>query len=255
MNAIISYCSPLMNRHWQLKETFAANCRCVNALEGRLEWVIVNIRRADDVSDTDWSASDTLIRSEGAALLEQGTLRYYTTKLPEWNPSWGKNLGKFLARGSFLINLDIDNFISIPDTMRLMKMNLAGTLYHGFSGDGGDGTCGMIGVPRAVFFATGGYKEDLVGYGHEDVDFLRRAQALSNYPVETFCTRRTIDNDTAERTANIRSVSTTLKEQRYANKIASKRDLKAGKLRCENTETRNCTILDHTGARVVLNSA
>jgi hypothetical protein len=244
-----------MNRHWQLKETFAANCRCVTALEGRIEWVIVNIRRTDDVSGVDWSASDTLIRSEGAALLAQGTLRYYTTKLPEWNPSWGKNLGKFLARGSFLINLDIDNFISIPDTLRLLKMNLANTLYHGFSGQWGTGTSGMIGVPRAVFFATGGYKEDLVGYGYDDIDFLRRAQALSNYPVETFCTRRTIANDTAERTANIRSVNTTLKEQNDANRVRSERDRAAGKLRCENTVTRRCTILDHTGVRVSLNSA
>ena len=250
----ISYCSPLMNRHWQLKETFTANCRCVEALKGRIEWVIVNIRRADDVSGVDWVASDALIRSEGASLLERGVLRYFTTTLPEWNPAWGKNLGKMLARGAFLINLDIDNFISIADTMRLLKSNLAGMVYHGFSGQWGTGTSGMIGVPRSVFFATGGYKEELVGYGFDDIDFLRRAQAVSHLPVEMFCTRRTIANDAAERTANIRATHGTLQEQNAANRVRSERDLAAGKLRCENVVTRECIILDHTGARVTLNS-
>lgn len=254
MQPVISYCSPLMNRHWQLKETFAANCRCIEALKGRVEWVIVNIRRADDVSGTDWLTSDAFIRNEGAALLESGLLRYFTTELPEWNPAWAKNLGKMMARGDFLINLDIDNYISIVDTMRLLKMNLAGTLYHGFSGQWGTGTSGMVGVPRAVFFATGGYKEDLVGYGYDDVDFLKRARILSGLPIATFCTRRTIANDTAERTANIRATSVSLLEQNAANRVRSEHDIAVGRLRCENTVTRGCAIRDHAGYQVALNS-
>lgn len=244
-----------MNRHWQLKETFSSNCRCVEALRGRVEWVIVNIRRADDISGEDWAASDKFIRTEGAALLEQGLLRYFTTELPEWNPSWAKNLGKMLARGAFLINLDIDNYISIVDTMQLLKLNLDGILYHGFSGQWGTGTSGMVGIPRAVFYATGGYKEDLVGYGYDDVDFLTRAYAVSQLPVKRFCTRRTIANDMIDRTANILVTRASLSEQNAENRRRSERDIAAGHLRCENTVTRGCIVLDHTGCQVSLNSA
>jgi len=251
----ISYCSPLMNRHWQLRETLAANLRCVAAFKGAVDWVIVNIRRADDVSGTDWQASHDLILSEGAVALAAGHLLYYTTVLPEWNPSWGKNLGLFLGRGDFLINLDIDNFISIKDTAKLLGLDLDRMIYHGFDGTYGNGTHGMVGTPRSLFFAVGGYKEDLIGYGGDDWDFLTRAHMVGRLPVQTFATRKTIQNDADQRTANIRCTTLPLEEQNRLNVERARAAIAAGQMTCENSVTRQCVIHDHQGTRVALNSA
>jgi len=230
-----------MNRHWQLEQTLVSNLQVISAFKGRIEWVIVNIRRADISGD--WSASDTLIRSKGAELIEKGWLTYRTTTLPEWNPAWGKNLGKFLAAGDFLINLDIDNLISIADTARLLKSDLTKLVYHGFNGTWGTGTSGMVGVPRSVFFATGGYNEDLVGYGFDDIDFLMRAQRLSGLEVVQFCTRKTIPNSEAERTGNILSTTATLQEQTARNRANALANISAGELVCKNRVTRLCVVL------------
>jgi len=249
---MISYCSPLMNRHWQLEQTLAANLQCVAAFKGRVEWVITNIRRQDDLSGADWVASDALIRREGADLIERGWLRYHRTELSEWNPSAGKNLGKYYATGEFLINMDIDNRISIPDTCRLLKLDLGATIYHGFNGIWGSGTSGMVGVPRAVFYAIGGYNEELVGYGFDDIDFLMRAQRFSGMQVTQFCTRTTIPNSARERTENILSTNVSLEEQSASNKAASLARIQRGQLICKNRITGSCKVLDAVGRTVAL---
>jgi hypothetical protein len=243
-----------MNRHWQLVQTLESNLQCIAAFKGRVEWVITNIHRADDVSGTDWSASDALIKEKAAALLEKGWVRYHTTTMREWNPSIAKNIGKFCAIGKFLINLDIDNTISVADTVRLLKLDLDHTIYYGFDGTWGSGTSGMVGVPRAVFFAVGGYNEDLVGYGFDDYDFLVRCSYHSGFSVAQFCSRKTIPNSTEDRISNITSTSATLQDQADANKQFALSRIEAGHLVCKNHVSVDLHVLNGvSGATVPLN--
>ena len=246
MTPRISYCSPLMNRHRQLMETLSDNCLVVAAFKGRVEWVIVNIRRYDD--DAEWAQSDAAIRSEGANLIRRGWLTYATATMATYHQSICKNLVARAAHGDFLINLDIDNKISIKDTVQLLGRgsDIENTLYHGWDGKWGTGTSGMLGLPRAVFHGLGGYNEEFQPYGYDEYDLMLRAQlGAPTLQVARFCSRATIANTDEERSRHL-GTAALLQDMNAANREISRANILAGRLTCTPTRSAAIALSVHT---------
>jgi hypothetical protein len=227
----ISYTSPLMNRHRQLSETLTNNLQCIAAFHGRVEWVILNLKKAG-ADETEWAASDALIRDRGADLIRRGYLTYVTGTLDSYHQCVCKNLVKAAAHGRFLINLDIDNRISIKDTIQLLTLDLDHVMYHGFDGKWGTGSSGMFGLPRSLFRELGGYNEDFLPYGYDEMDLMNRATIASKFPVHRFSSRQTaVQNTDTDRTAHLAD-SRPLQEQNIANRERSQENIAAGRLIC-----------------------
>jgi hypothetical protein len=227
----ISYTSPLMNRHSQLSATIDENLRCIAAFKGRVEWVILNLRKAG-VDTEEWTASDLMIRTKGADLMSRGWLTYVTGTLDSYHQCVCKNLVKGAAHGRFLINLDIDNRISIKDTAQLLTMDLDHILYHGFDGKWGTGSSGMFGLPRALYRELGGYNEDFLPYGYDEMDLMNRASVASKFPIHRFSSRQTaIQNTDSDRAAHLADTRS-LQEQNVANRELSQANIAAGRLVC-----------------------
>lgn len=227
-------------------ETLTDNCRVVAAFKGRVEWVIVNIAR--DADDAAWAASDAVIRSEGADLMRRGWLTYATATMPTYHQSVCKNLVARAAHGDFLINLDIDNKISIKDTVQLLGLGevLDNTLYHGWDGKWGTGTSGMLGLPRAVFHGLGGYNEEFQPYGYDEYDLMQRAQlAAPTLRVARFCNRATIANTDEERSQHL-GTAAPLQDLNVANREISRANILAGRLVCTPTRSAAIALSVHT---------
>jgi hypothetical protein len=240
----ISYTSPLMNRHRQLSETFTENLRCVAAFHGRVEWVILNLKKTG-TDETEWAASDALIKERGADLIRRGYITYVTGTLDSYHQCVCKNLVKNAAHGRFLINLDIDNKISIKDTVQLLSMDLEHSLYHGFDGKWGTGSSGMFGIPRSLFRELGGYNEDFLPYGYDEMDLMNRAIAATGFPVHRFSTRQNaIQNTDTDRAANLAD-SRPLQEQNVANRNQSRANITAGHLICIPHISQHITLEKH----------
>lgn len=233
MSPAISYTSPLMNRHHQLVQTLEPNLRCVNAFKGRVEWVIVNLRCTATPDNAEWQQSDVLIREAAAELLERGWVRYYTGTVDHYHQSICKNLATRHATGVFVINLDIDNKISLKDTIALLERGeeLNRTLYHGWDGTWGSGTSGMFGLPRHLYDLLGGYNEEFAPYGYDEYDLRARATAMTGWPTTRLCQRQVIQNTDAERAQHL-GTETPLLDQNAANRALSQENIRNGKLVC-----------------------
>jgi hypothetical protein len=240
----ISYTSPLMNRHSQLSVTLDENLRCVSAFKGRVEWVILNLKKAG-ADLTEWTASDELIRTKGADLIKRGWLTYVTGTLDSYHQCVCKNLVKSAASGRFLINLDIDNRISIKDTIQLLQLDLDHVLYHGFDGKWGTGSSGMFGLPQSLFRNLGGYNEEFLPYGYDEMDLMNRAVAATGYPIHRFSTRQTaIQNTDTDRAAHLADARP-LQVQNTTNRATSQANIAAGRLVCRPVLSQSVTLEKH----------
>lgn len=233
MRPDISYTSPLMNRHHQLVQTLDTNLRCVNAFKGRVEWVIVNLLCAATPDNKEWQQSDAFIREAAADLIQRGWVRYYTGTVTSYHQSICKNLATRHATGTFVINLDIDNKISIKDTVALLEKagDLQRILYHGWDSQWGTGTSGMFGLPRHLYDLLGGYNEEFAPYGYDEIDLRERASAMSGWPILRFCKRDVIQNTDEERRRHLES-SLPLLDQNAANRNISQENIRRGTLVC-----------------------
>lgn len=169
MNAIaISYCTTCKGRLYQLRETLPGNLAAVQADE---EVVLVDFNSPDGLSAWVWDN----FRAE----IEARRLRFFEV-LDEapWHSSKAKNLAHRLARGTFVFNLDGDNFLMPEDTVKIRAAAAQGLAARQGSGERRDGTPGRIGVPRDVFLELGGYDEGLLGTLIHDWDLIVRAEAI-----------------------------------------------------------------------------
>jgi hypothetical protein len=233
---LITYVSPLLNRHSQLDGTFRQNIRVIEAFNGTVEWVILNMRSRATPDNKEWVASDTLIRTEGAVAISRGWLTYVTATVDSYHQSICRNVASRSVHGEFMIGLDIDNIISIVDTHRLISMGLEklnGILYHGWDGVWGNGTAGMIGVTRKRFEEIGGYNEEFLPYGYEEFDLMNRL--LAKYPeleYTRFGKRTVIQNTDEERQVNLTDTQTPLSIQNQKNRELSQCNIREGRYVC-----------------------
>ena len=166
----VSWCTTCKGRLYQLRETLGSNLAAIGEDE---EIVLVDYASPDGLAAWIWDG----FRAE----IEAGRLLFFAVlgEAP-WHASKAKNLAHRLARGTFLFNLDADNFLAPEDRRLIRKAFAEGFCARQGTGDLRDGTPGRIGVPRAVFDDLGGYDEGLLGTLVHDYDFIVRAEAIGS---------------------------------------------------------------------------
>ena len=163
----ISFCQTCRDRLWQLEQTLHRNLSNVG---NDCEIVLVDYGSTDGLANWIWKNCRSYI--------ENGQLTFFelTTK-PRWSSPRAKNLAHRLSSGSYLFNLDADNFITSADIELISDAAQNGLASHQWTGVFGDGSFGRIGLPRHVFFDIGGYDETMLSMGGQDRDLLRRITA------------------------------------------------------------------------------
>lgn len=168
----ISFCTTCRNRLWQLKETLPYNLAHLSA---NAEITLVDFGSTDGVADWVWSNFAEHIAAGRLTLFEvRGRV--------SWHMSRAKNLSHRLGRGSFLFNLDADNFLTPRDQDVIGESLRDKASCHQWTGRLGDGSHGRIGLDRATFFGIGGYDETMLPMGAQDVDILNRLK-IAGKPV------------------------------------------------------------------------
>jgi len=193
---LISYCTTVYNRFWQLKQVIKHNLTIINNFQPA-EWIIVDFGGKDSPEISDWLLQNC------SQSLEKGTLKYFRrdATLPDfiWNVSQAKNIAHRLATGQVLINLDGDNFLQNkdPQIIRnlflknpnlllhqtwnnfLIKYNIQrlgrgrSIVYRDFLPNF-SGSNGRISMAQQHFIALGGYDEEMLFMGFQDTDLLTR---------------------------------------------------------------------------------
>jgi hypothetical protein len=164
----ISFCTTSRNRLWQLKETLANN---VSHLGDECEITLVDYGSADGMSDWVWKNFEESIKA--------GKLNFFEVRNEvRWNVSRAKNLAHRLSNGTYLFNLDADNFITPADIRFIDDSRARNRPCHQWTEVFRDGSFGRIGVPRDLFFELGGYDESLLPMGGQDMDLIERIEAL-----------------------------------------------------------------------------
>lgn len=194
-----------MNRREQLEKTLAHNLEVVGAFDGAVELCLVNF-----IKDEEGKKIDQWVQQFAGAT---GFSYFVSSDLPRWNASIAKNTAHVASRGTYLVNLDGDNFMSLEEIRTFLAYpdkTLRKLIYSGFRGGyireerkglhklvsrlksrylyrtsdpegraGHDGTYGRLGMSRQCFMAINGYDESLPP-GGEDKDLFVRVQGV--YP-------------------------------------------------------------------------
>ena len=88
--------------------------------------------------------------------------------------SHAKNISYKYSNGTVLVNLDSDNI------MNLNILNFYNSVFSDSDIDNvyviDDNCWGIIGISRNNFYNLGGYNEEMIGYGYEDIDLQERIQ-------------------------------------------------------------------------------
>lgn len=162
----ISICTTCMNRLRDLLVTLPVNL-FHNSSYPRVEFVLLNYNSRDSLDD--W------VKDYMMPYIEAGILVYvHTTEPRHYRMSHSRNVAFQVATGDIVTNVDADNFTGpgFADTINLLaelrpeKAAFAAqrTLMHG-----------RIGFYKREWLALGGYDEDLIGYGWDDLNLLYRA--------------------------------------------------------------------------------
>lgn len=234
---VISFCITCKDRLWQLRHTFPANLEAV-AEDGRSELVLVNYNSSDGLDE--WV-------STFQSAVDAGVLRYvHERSEPYFHCSKAKNLAHLAATGTFVVNLDADNYIG--DTIPVWRGLWAEhdrTLVHGFCGNYRDGTFGRIGLPRADFMALGGYDEDMLPMSQQDRDLIVRARAFGLRFARVPQTGiPAIPNATAQKMLHCGS-SLTHAEMAAANTAHLEENRRAGRVQVNQTRRPTKVVLNH----------
>lgn len=167
-NKAIGFCVTCRNRLWQLQETLAHN---LSLLDSDMEISLVDYGSSDGLSEWVWSNFN--------AYIESGKLIFFeVTNEVTWNVSKAKNLAHRLSNGSYLFNLDADNFIDENTIQYIREASRLKMPSHQWSGSWSDGSFGRIGFPRELFYKLGGYDEAFLPMGWQDNDIINRLQPL-----------------------------------------------------------------------------
>lgn len=166
----VSYCTTCRGRLYQLRETLGQNLSVIGSDE---EIVLVDYRSEDGLAAWVWENFESEIL--------KGRLRFFEV-LDEapWHVAKAKNLAHRLGRGSFLFNLDADNFLCAEDAELIRSAYAKGLGCRQGTGDLRDGTPGRIGIHREAFYEIGGHDEGLLGVLAEDYDLIVRAEAVGH---------------------------------------------------------------------------
>ena len=197
-NPILSFCSTCMNRGDSLKKTLPHNNNIINSYNGLVEMVLVNFIKDDEgLKIHDW-----ILQQENRDFMNYRVCK----EMLFWNMPQARNTSHMSAKGSYLINLDCDNFISAHTIDKLLDLNkqkkLNEYIFCGYRGKIKkkfrpwkrknfrtafkflpgehlhDGSYGNIGLSKDLFISLGGYNESLPPMGGDDDDLFKRAVCI-----------------------------------------------------------------------------
>lgn len=210
----ISYCVTVYNRLEHLSQTLprsvADNPAC--------EFVVVDCGSTDGAQE--WLRQAALPRLH-LVMLTKG---YY-------EPSKAKNCAHAAATGDVLVNLDADNIAAPEYTRELLELfgdgaelvypNLRDRACRG----GGEG---RVAIARQLFERLGGYDEQLRGWGYDEMDLIRRAQAFGAECRMASTAACFLEHSHAVRTKNFACRDPRASNSR--NQAISEANLRAGRL-------------------------
>lgn len=163
-----------MGRRHHLQQTLARNLAW-NADHPSLEFVILDYGSPDDVAS--W------LQAEFANELASGRLVYYRYDHAQFfSFSHSRNMAARLCGGEVIGNIDADNFTGpgyaryiderMQDNDLLVGCDFADGVFSPIVGD--HGWTGRMATRRQAFLESGGYDEDMVAWGYEDLDLYNR---------------------------------------------------------------------------------
>ena len=222
----VSLCITCMNRLFHLKETIEQNIQD-NASYPNIEFVLIDYNSQDGLEEY---VKENLMR-----YIDKGILNYYKTTEPKkFHASYAKNLSHALAQGEIICNLDGDNYTGKDFAFYLNYLfNQKGenNIYQFFKRPYW-GTVGRLSFYRDNFFKLGGYDEDLLPIGHEDLDLVNRARNmginLEQTQVENFL--KYLSNTTKEKAENCTDTNEDYYSLLNANIETSNENIRNGKL-------------------------
>ena len=175
----LSYCISIKNRKSHLIKTLPESVKNLLNLKGYLYEICI----------CDYSSSDDLETyiKEFLNLTPNIEIHYKLIKYRHsYHHSRAKNISHKMASGDILINLDADNIVTTQYHKLIYKSfkNGADLVWPGISKYSVGGGIGRIAIKKDIFLNLGGYDEEIVGWGYEDMDLLERVRC-SGYNVTT----------------------------------------------------------------------
>lgn len=167
-----------MNRLHHLKQTYLKNIENSLPTDGcEVEFVLLNYNSTDNI--------DEWVETELKNL--QVEFKYVKTTKPKYfHMSKVKNILGKNATGDILCWLDADNLTNkgfvqyVEETYtHEPKMTLKVDWCEQTAG-----TCGRVVCRKEDFLKVGGYDEQMVGWGYEEIDFWKRLQATNVRPLD-----------------------------------------------------------------------
>jgi hypothetical protein len=236
---------------WQLKKTLPKNLADNRKLKTAIEFVLIDFGSTDGLNS--W------IKREFKTELKEGYLKYYSTnELSSWHASIAKNTAHLLATGKILTNLDCDNFTGKSGGLYVIncfKNCQSPIVFHQFSGNWKDGSCGRISVKRKLFFAIGGYDEQFEPMGFQDLDIMVRLWSIG-LVYHTAKNRNFIKAipNTKQQGIALCNSGLSYEEMNLTNKITSLKNLKKSRdpLRNNGVFGIQYNIVNHKNESVVL---
>jgi glycosyltransferase involved in cell wall biosynthesis len=172
-NYKISLCTTCMNRLEDLNQTMPFNI--AHEIYPDVEFLLLDYNSKNALDE--WAKP----------YVEKGVLTYYRTEDPQYySMAHSRNVAFTLATGDVVVNVDADNFIQPRDKETMSPtfceiLNIFANDCEGVKGVFAKGKRllhGRLGCFRKEFIEMGGYDEEMLGYGYDDIDLLRRLWAL-----------------------------------------------------------------------------
>lgn len=233
----VTFCVTCRNRLWQLKQTLGHN---LSLLDEDLELTLVDYGSTDEISQWVWG--------NFKGFMDSGKLNFFEVKNPvSWHVGKAKNLAHRISNGEYLFSLDADNFITPSDVEKIRDVKRTNVMCHQWSGKPDDGSCGRIGYPREVFFSLGGYDEELLPMGFEDVDFLRRSKNMVDCMKLSAPSMEAVKNTFEQSVSELTAASTDAKNF-YKLMIGFNINLSKFKLSAEQVLSRNTGFTSYRGS-------
>ena len=171
----ISFCTPILNRFDDIRVTLRSNIEENRPFENDIEFIVLCFDDDDTVKN--W------IETEFAPELASGYLRFLSSNaLDVWHFPRAKNAFKGHLNGRLHSSLDGDNFVSWRETsiiLELLDKFGESFVFHSFTGNHGDGTCGRVTTSTSAFHAVG-YDDTLLTQQYDDIDAI--VSILGKYP-------------------------------------------------------------------------
>jgi hypothetical protein len=172
----VSFCITSMNRLQHVRRTLIKNIEH-NLSYPNVEFVLLDYNSGDGL--------ERWVRGTCGKYLESGILKYHrTTKPVHFHMAHAKNMAHKLATGDILCSLDADNFTSknfaffINFTYEKNRDCVGVSAWGNHKKSRLSDFGGRIFLSRDNFERVGGYDEEFVGWGYEDLDFKQRAVNL-----------------------------------------------------------------------------